>query len=271
MKKQETRDKNSGKDEIVLVSKGEKSHLWKGAVVVFSGLVNPERAQLRSMALEMGAKYRPEWCEEATVLVSAFKSTPKVKEVKAAGGSIVLKSFLTECFNQSAIVPIHTHLIHSGKREWKSGSLMQAPPTCHSPILIPFGHQRVISPKSILQNVQHTLHVQESCHFSSDNLEVPLSQESEVQNKSLCQENLESSKQHYVPSTTKKLYTKRTSAKKKLDGLERLEKRKRTLDSQFSNEDLSSSDEDLSSDDEATLSIIEHVAQRFRRKLNQTV
>lgn len=58
-----------------------------------SGIQNPERGQLRTKGLEMGAQYRPDWTADCTLLVCAFLGTPKFKEIQAKGGSIVSKVF----------------------------------------------------------------------------------------------------------------------------------------------------------------------------------
>lgn len=56
-----------------------------------SGFVNPERGVLRSQMLEMGAEYQPDWNSNCTLLVCAFASTPKFRQVKADGGTIISK------------------------------------------------------------------------------------------------------------------------------------------------------------------------------------
>lgn len=62
-----------------------------GVVFAISGLQNPERGHLRDNALEMGARYQSDWNSDCTLLVCAFADTPKFKQVKAAGGTIVSK------------------------------------------------------------------------------------------------------------------------------------------------------------------------------------
>lgn len=37
------------------------NELLKGVVIVISGIQNPDRADLRTKALSMGAKYKPDW------------------------------------------------------------------------------------------------------------------------------------------------------------------------------------------------------------------
>jgi len=62
-----------------------------GVVFAISGIQNPARGSFRTQGLEMGAQYRPDWTSDCTVLVCAFKDTPKFKQVKAVGGTIVSK------------------------------------------------------------------------------------------------------------------------------------------------------------------------------------
>lgn len=63
----------------------------EGVIFSISGIQNPERGQLRTKGLEMGAQYRPDWSTDCTLLVCAFTDTPKFKQVQANGGSIVSK------------------------------------------------------------------------------------------------------------------------------------------------------------------------------------
>lgn len=63
----------------------------EGVVFVLSGFVNPERSNLRSQALEMGAEYQPDWNPDCTLLVCAFPNTPKFRQVEADCGTIVSK------------------------------------------------------------------------------------------------------------------------------------------------------------------------------------
>lgn len=45
------------------------TRLMEGVVFVLSGFQNPFRGELREKALEMGAKYRPDWTSDATHLM----------------------------------------------------------------------------------------------------------------------------------------------------------------------------------------------------------
>ncbi|XP_074836700.1 DNA repair protein XRCC1 [Carettochelys insculpta] len=72
-------------------------HLLQGTVFVLSGFQNPFRSELRDKALEMGAKYRPDWTPDSTHLICAFANTPKYSQVKGRGGTIVRKEWVLDC------------------------------------------------------------------------------------------------------------------------------------------------------------------------------
>ncbi|TPX38567.1 hypothetical protein SeMB42_g06657 [Synchytrium endobioticum] len=61
-----------------------------GVSFVISGLVNPERAEVRDMALEMGAKFEPNWRSFCTHLICAYTDTPKYKQAKESGFGIIV-------------------------------------------------------------------------------------------------------------------------------------------------------------------------------------
>ncbi|XP_064969097.1 DNA-repair protein XRCC1-like isoform X2 [Musa acuminata AAA Group] len=102
-------------------NKMDFSKLLEGVVFVLSGFVNPERATLRSKALEMGAEYQPDWTSDCTILVCAFPNTPKFRQVKSDGGTIVSKDWISECHSQKSLVDIVPYLMHVGK-PWRKGS-----------------------------------------------------------------------------------------------------------------------------------------------------
>ncbi|KDP37182.1 hypothetical protein JCGZ_06238 [Jatropha curcas] len=91
------------------------SKLLEGVVFVLSGFVNPERATLRSRALEMGAEYRPDWSSECTLLVCAYSNTPKFRQVEADRGTIVKKEWIIDCYSQKKLVEIDSYMMHAGK------------------------------------------------------------------------------------------------------------------------------------------------------------
>ncbi|CAD5178601.1 unnamed protein product [Musa acuminata subsp. malaccensis] len=102
-------------------NKMDFSKLLEGVVFALSGFVNPERATLRSKALEMGAEYQPDWTSDCTILVCAFPNTPKFRQVKSDGGTIVSKDWISECHSQKSLVDIVPYLMHVGK-PWRKGS-----------------------------------------------------------------------------------------------------------------------------------------------------
>ncbi|KAK9666239.1 hypothetical protein RND81_14G170700 [Saponaria officinalis] len=98
------------------------SKLLDGVVFALSGFVNPERATLRSQAIEMGAEYQPDWNPNCTLLVCAFQNTPKFRQVERDGGTIVSKDWIMECYTQKKLVDIETYLMHVGK-PWRKSSI----------------------------------------------------------------------------------------------------------------------------------------------------
>ncbi|XP_053693057.1 DNA repair protein XRCC1 [Sabethes cyaneus] len=71
--------------------------LLENVVLVISGIQNPDRANLRSQALAMGAKYKSDWDSSGTHLICAFKNTPKYNQVHGQG-KIVKKEWIERCF-----------------------------------------------------------------------------------------------------------------------------------------------------------------------------
>ncbi|KAG8379894.1 hypothetical protein BUALT_Bualt07G0136700 [Buddleja alternifolia] len=98
------------------------SKLMEGVVFVLSGFVNPERGVLRSQMLEMGAEYQQDWNSSCTLLVCAFANTPKFRQVKADGGTVISKDWISECYKQRKLVDIETYLLHAGK-PWRRQSI----------------------------------------------------------------------------------------------------------------------------------------------------
>ncbi|KAK4747063.1 hypothetical protein SAY87_026100 [Trapa incisa] len=99
------------------------SKLLEGVVFVLSGFVNPERSTLRSQALEMGAVYQPDWSSDCTLLVCAFRNTPKFRQVEADNGTIVSKEWISECYSQKRLVEIDVYLMHAGN-PWRRSNLL---------------------------------------------------------------------------------------------------------------------------------------------------
>lgn len=78
--------------------------LLEGVVLTISGIQNPERSNLRSKALEMGAKYRGDWDGQCTHLICAFRNTPKYNQVQGVG-KIVKKDWVLQCHANRKHIP----------------------------------------------------------------------------------------------------------------------------------------------------------------------
>ncbi|XP_073426757.1 DNA repair protein XRCC1 [Dendrobates tinctorius] len=89
----------------------ELNRILQGTVFVLSGFQNPFRSDLRDKALEMGAKYRPDWTPDSTHLICAFANTPKYGQVKAAGGIIVRKEWILDCYKKKQRLPYKQYLM----------------------------------------------------------------------------------------------------------------------------------------------------------------
>jgi len=77
------------------------SKILNGVTIVISGIENPERGEIRNLALKMGAKYNPKWTNSSTHLICTVKGTPKYNEVKAQGrGKIVKPSWIYKCYEK---------------------------------------------------------------------------------------------------------------------------------------------------------------------------
>ncbi|KAM9723375.1 DNA repair protein XRCC1 [Menidia menidia] len=85
--------------------------IMEGVVFVLSGFQNPFRGELREKALDMGAKYRPDWTPDSTHLICAFANTPKYSQVKSAGGIIVRKEWVIDCHKRKQKIPHKRYLM----------------------------------------------------------------------------------------------------------------------------------------------------------------
>ncbi|KAJ7304106.1 hypothetical protein JRQ81_011630 [Phrynocephalus forsythii] len=92
---------------------GSFRHLLQGVVFVLSGFQNPFRSELRDKALEMGAKYRPDWTPDSTHLICAFANTPKFSQVKGLGGVIVCKEWILDSYRARRRLPCKRYLMFS--------------------------------------------------------------------------------------------------------------------------------------------------------------
>ncbi|KAG0611189.1 hypothetical protein M758_7G122400 [Ceratodon purpureus] len=104
-------------------SEREFSKLLEGVVFTISGIQNPERGQLRSKGLEMGAQYLPDWSTDCTLLVCAYMDTPKFKQVQADGGSIVSKDWILECYKKHKLVDFERFVLNKG-RPWRLSDIV---------------------------------------------------------------------------------------------------------------------------------------------------
>ncbi|BFG02540.1 DNA repair protein XRCC1 [Drosophila madeirensis] len=80
------------------------NQLLRGVVLVISGIQNPDRADLRSKATAMGARYKADWESGCTHLICAFKNTPKYREVRGKG-KIVTRSWIEKCHAHKKYLP----------------------------------------------------------------------------------------------------------------------------------------------------------------------
>ncbi|XP_038065566.1 DNA repair protein XRCC1-like [Patiria miniata] len=78
--------------------------LMEGVTFVLSGFQNPLRGDLREKAMEMGAKYRPDWGPGCTHLICAFANTPKFNQVKNKG-KIVTKGWILDSYKKKSLHP----------------------------------------------------------------------------------------------------------------------------------------------------------------------
>ncbi|XP_040313194.1 DNA repair protein XRCC1 isoform X2 [Herpailurus yagouaroundi] len=89
----------------------ELGKILQGVVVVLSGFQNPFRSELRDKALELGAKYRPDWTPDSTHLICAFANTPKYSQVLGLGGRIVRKEWVLDCHRMRRRLPSRRYLM----------------------------------------------------------------------------------------------------------------------------------------------------------------
>ncbi len=89
-----------------------------GVCVVVSGIVNPERGELREIALQLGADYCRDWEEIATHLIAPFdgtenggRPTPKSVAARRSGAFVVKPSWLRACAAQQQRVNETKHLL----------------------------------------------------------------------------------------------------------------------------------------------------------------
>lgn len=94
--------------------------IMEGVVFVLSGFQNPFRGELREKALDMGAKYRPDWTPDSTHLICAFANTPKYSQVKSAGGIIVRKEWVMDCHKRKQQISYKRYLMDGAESSSES-------------------------------------------------------------------------------------------------------------------------------------------------------
>lgn len=120
--------KNSSSSQPV-----ELNRILQGTVFVLSGFQNPFRSDLRDKALEMGAKYRPDWTPDCTHLICAFANTPKYSQVKSAGGIIVRKEWVMDCYRAKQRLPCKKYLMNGAESSTEDDSEEDSPPRPKAP------------------------------------------------------------------------------------------------------------------------------------------
>ncbi|XP_040900385.1 DNA repair protein XRCC1 [Toxotes jaculatrix] len=96
------------------------NRIMEGVVFVLSGFQNPFRGELREKALDMGAKYRPDWTPDSTHLICAFANTPKYSQVKSAGGIIVRKEWVMDCHKRKQKISYKRYLMDGAESSSES-------------------------------------------------------------------------------------------------------------------------------------------------------
>ncbi|XP_042523842.1 DNA repair protein XRCC1 isoform X2 [Dipodomys spectabilis] len=99
------------KPKVARAGVQELGKVLQGVVVVLSGFQNPFRSELRDKALELGAKYRPDWTPDSTHLICAFANTPKYSQVLGLGGRIVRKEWVLDCHRMRRRLPSRRYLM----------------------------------------------------------------------------------------------------------------------------------------------------------------
>ncbi|KAK2844919.1 hypothetical protein Q5P01_011578 [Channa striata] len=96
------------------------NRIMEGVVFVLSGFQNPFRGELREKALDMGAKYRPDWTPDCTHLICAFANTPKYSQVKSAGGIIIRKEWVVDCHKRKQKLSYKRYLMDGAESSSES-------------------------------------------------------------------------------------------------------------------------------------------------------
>lgn len=123
-KKRESQSKPEPKAKPQAKSQSEQQvpfkRIMEGVVFVLSGFQNPFRGELREKAVDMGAKYRPDWTPDSTHLICAFANTPKYSQVKSAGGIIVRKEWVMDCHKRKQKISYKRYLMDGAESSSES-------------------------------------------------------------------------------------------------------------------------------------------------------
>ncbi len=90
--------------------------LMEDVVMAISGYQNPLRGNIRQAALDMGARYRPDWDSSCTHLICAFANTPKFNQVRRAGGRIVKREWIEQCSRDRKRYPWRRYCLDSADK-----------------------------------------------------------------------------------------------------------------------------------------------------------
>ncbi|KAM6910777.1 DNA repair protein XRCC1 [Xenentodon cancila] len=150
-KKRDGQSKPQPKAKQNTKSKSEQqvpfNRLMEGVVFVLSGFQNPFRGELREKALEMGAKYRPDWTPDSTHLICAFANTPKYSQVKSAGGIIVRKEWVIDCHKKKQELPYKRYLMDGAESSSESEMEVDDQSEEEMNVKTPQKQERQVTPK----------------------------------------------------------------------------------------------------------------------------
>ncbi|KAJ3412876.1 hypothetical protein HDV05_008812 [Chytridiales sp. JEL 0842] len=71
-------------DQVSISMCRNSSRILEGIVFSISGIVNPQRDQIRKEAISLGATYSKDWTDECNVLLCPLADTPKIRQLKGA-------------------------------------------------------------------------------------------------------------------------------------------------------------------------------------------
>ncbi|XP_056237567.1 DNA repair protein XRCC1 [Seriola aureovittata] len=127
------------------------NRIMEGVVFVLSGFQNPFRGELREKALDMGAKYRPDWTPDCTHLICAFANTPKYSQVKSAGGIIVRKEWVMDCHKRKQKISYKQYLMDGAESSSESEMEVDDQSEEEMNAKTPQKQERQIAPKKTLE------------------------------------------------------------------------------------------------------------------------